>query len=242
MPSVKRQTPRPASRGILPEVLVNIAMSADGKIALPGPSYKPFGSAQDHELLLHLRATAHAVMAGARTVDGFPVNLGPGPARFRRERIRQGLPPYNLRVVVSGNASLNPEAEIFRHRFSPVIVLASAQANPRRLANLKAAGAELLVCGRKGIDFHEALHRLRVDWGVERLLCEGGSTLNDALFRAGLVQRLHVTICPLLLGGAESPTLSDGIGFPNLAGAARFRLLRRRQVGRELFLTYDVVV
>jgi len=39
---------------------------------------------------------------------------------------------------------------------------------------------------------------------------EGGSELNDALFRASLVNELHLTICPKIFGGRAAPTLSAG--------------------------------
>src|SRR5208282_4384255 len=96
-----------------------------------------FGSARDREHLLELRATADAVMAGARTVGSAPINLGPGPAKFRRLRLKNGLAKHNLRVVVSGSGLVNPQAEIFRHRFSPIIVLTTGRATPARLRQLR---------------------------------------------------------------------------------------------------------
>ena len=75
----------------LPFVFVNMAMTADGKIATANRAVSSFGSARDHEHLLQLRATADAVMAGARTVDSAAINLGPGPVRFRRLRLKNGL-------------------------------------------------------------------------------------------------------------------------------------------------------
>src|SRR5579859_7408623 len=108
---------------MLPFVLINVATTLDGKLAPANRKFVPFGSPLDRQLLLELRAGADAVMAGARTVDLLPVNLGPGPARYRRQRLRNGLAEYNLRIVVSGSGTLNPKAAIFRRRFSPIIVL-----------------------------------------------------------------------------------------------------------------------
>ena len=72
-------SPKPKVRSPkLPFVLVNMAMTADGKIATANRAVSSFGSARDHEQLLELRATADAVMAGARTVDSAAINLGPG--------------------------------------------------------------------------------------------------------------------------------------------------------------------
>src|SRR5437016_14080554 len=94
-----------------PFVYLNVAMTADGKLAPANRVFVPFGSRRDQELLLELRSEADAVMSGARTVDLSAVSLGPGGARFRRRRVRQGLPEYNLRVVVSGAGTLDPPAE-----------------------------------------------------------------------------------------------------------------------------------
>ncbi|MBN8249897.1 MAG: dihydrofolate reductase family protein, partial [Verrucomicrobia bacterium] len=74
--------------------------------------------------------------------------------------------------------------------------------------------------------------------GVRRLLVEGGGELNAALFEAGLVDEVHLTLCPLLVGGRTAPTLADGEGIPHLADAARLTLVNRRARGAELFLTY----
>ena len=68
-------------------------------------------------------------MSGARTVDLVsPVEAaGPGGLKFRAKRLRQGLTEYNLRVIVSGGGTIDPRAEIFKHRFSPIIILTTAR-------------------------------------------------------------------------------------------------------------------
>jgi len=216
-----------------------MAMTADGKIAPAHGGTASFASSRDHDHLLELRATADAVMSGARTVDSNPVNLGPGQAKYRRLRLKNGLSEYNLRVVVSGGATLNPAAEIFRHRFGPIIILVSRQAPRARLAALRKAGGIIHECGDAEVDFKKALHWLHQKWGVRRLLCEGGAILNGALIQADLIDDLHLTICPRLLGGREAPTICDGPGSENLAQAARFTLISQRRVGDEIFLIYQ---
>src|SRR6185436_12462467 len=118
-------------------VLINVAMTADGKLAPANRRFVPFGGKRDIELLMDLRARCDAVMSGARTVDLYPVNLGPGATRYRQRRLRRGLKEYNLRVVVSGSGTLNPKAEIFKKRFSPIIVLVSQRVSKRNLAALR---------------------------------------------------------------------------------------------------------
>jgi len=224
-----------------PFVLVNMAMTADGKIATANRAVSSFGSAHDHEHLLELRTTVDAVMAGARTVDSASINMGPGPAKFRRLRLRRGLAEYNLRVIVSGGGSVNPQAEIFRHRFSPILVLTTARASGKKLRQLRAVADEVKICGRRKINFRAALGWLREKWGVKRLLCEGGGELNAALFQAGLVDELYLTICPKIIGGRGAPTMADGIGALKLNRAALLRLKSIKRSGDELFLVCQVI-
>ncbi|MCX8090335.1 MAG: dihydrofolate reductase family protein [Verrucomicrobiae bacterium] len=230
---------RKNSRVWRPFVLVNMAMSADGKIATANRAVSSFGSRRDHDHLLALRATADAVMAGARTVSAHPVDLGPGPARFRRLRQRRGLAEYNLRVIVSGRGRIPPDARVFQRRFSPVIVLVTSRATRAARQRLRAAGAHVKVCGRDAVNLRAALRWLRERWGVKRLVCEGGGELNDAMFRADLVDEVHLTVCPLVFGGRAAPTIADGVGARVLPGARAFRLKSARRVENELFLVYE---
>jgi riboflavin-specific deaminase-like protein len=222
----------------LPLVFLNAAMTADGKIAPASRRFEPFGGPRDRAHLLELRATADAVMAGARTVDLDRVNMGPGPVKYRRLRLRRGLAEYNLRVVVSGAGTIDPEAEIFRHRFSPIIILTTGRVSPRNLRRLQAVADEVKVCGKTGIDFEAALRWLGTKWKVKRLLCEGGGEVNGALFKAGLVDEVHLTLCPLIFGGRGAPTLADGAGVEHLAQAAHLRLVSMKRSGGNLFLIY----
>src|SRR5512145_3541664 len=96
-----------------PWVVVNMAMTADGKIATGNRQVSSFGSARDKQHMLELRSRADAILAGARTVDSSEVTLGPGGARYRRLRVRRGLREYPLRVIASRSASLDPNAAVF---------------------------------------------------------------------------------------------------------------------------------
>ena len=226
------------SKRDLPFVYINVATTADGKLAPENRRFVPFSSKRDQELLLELRARADAVMSGAQTVGPLPVNLGPGPIKYRNMRKRLGLPEYNLRIVVSGSGNLNPRAEIFRHRFSPIIILVTHRAPESNLRQLREVADDVKAFGEGQLDFTQALRWLREKWGVKNLLCEGGGEVNAGLFQEGLVDEVYHTLCPLIFGGRNAPTMADGNGFPNLASAARLKLKSLKRVGDELFLVW----
>jgi riboflavin-specific deaminase-like protein len=227
----KKKTP-------LPFVLVNMAMTADGKIATANRAVHSFSSGRDLEHLYELRATADAVMCGARTVEISQTILGTGGEKFRKQRLKRGLAEYNLRVVVSGSGSINPHAAIFKKHFPPIIVLTTERASKARLRQLHDVADAVKICGSREINFRAAFRWLRAKWGVRRLLCEGGGELNNALFRAGLVDELHLTICPKLFGGRHAPTLADGGGYCRLAEAAPLQIKSFKRVADEVFAVF----
>jgi riboflavin-specific deaminase-like protein len=227
-----------AKRPKLPFVVINMAITADGKIATANRRVHSFSSRRDREQLYELRATADAVMAGARTVEISRSILGTGGEKFRKLRRKRGLDEYNLRVVVSGGGSINPRAEIFKKRFSPILILTTRRTLEKNLQRFRALADEVKVCGGRKIDFKKALRWLRAKWGVKHLLCEGGGELNDALFRAGLVDELHLTICPKVFGGRNAPTIADGEGFARLTEAAPLKISSFSQNGDEAFAVF----
>jgi 2,5-diamino-6-(ribosylamino)-4(3H)-pyrimidinone 5'-phosphate reductase len=224
----------------LPFVFLNLAMTADGKIATANRASSSFSSKRDKEHMMELRATADAVMSGARTVDLNPVTLGPGAAKYRELRLKRGLPEYNVRVIASRLGTIDPAAKIFETAYSPIIILTTERADQRRLERLRKLGAHVHVgaFGKSDLDFHSAFAWLRDEWKVKRLLCEGGGEVDDALFRANLVDELHLTICPKIFGGRSAPTISDGVGSRTLAQATQLRLHSMQRQGDEMFLVY----
>lgn len=237
---MKKDSSQAMFRSGRPFVLVNMAMTADGKITTANRRHPSFSSARDQEHLYELRATADAVMAGARTIDLNEVYLGAGGERFRRQRVRRGLRADSLRIVVSGAGTLDPGAAIFRRRLGPLVILTTARISKARARLLRSLADEVLMRGEREIDFPAALAELRRRWEVRRLLCEGGGELNGALFRAGLVDELHLTFCPIIFGGARAPTIVDGTGALRLEDAVRLRLQQCRRVGDELFTSFAV--
>jgi riboflavin-specific deaminase-like protein len=227
-------------RALLPFVSINVAMTADGKLAPANRQFVPFTTEHDQNLMLELRAEFDAVMSGAGTVVG-EVTLGTGGEKWKRKRRKLGLKEEHIRVIVSGSGTLDPNAHIFTSKrpTSPIIVLTTERAGKRLPALQKAADAVHVSKGKE-IDFQKALAWLRKEWGVKRLLCEGGGAINGGLFNAGVVNELYLTIAPVILGGRNAPTMADGAGFPKLADALPLKLKRQQRIGDELYTVWSV--
>lgn len=222
----------------LPFVFSNFAITTDGKIAFANRKFAAFGSERDREHMMELRATADAVMAGARTVEARGVTMSPGGKKYQRLRLARGLAEYNLRIIVSGNGSLDTGADVFKHRFSPIIILTSERAPEKQLRLLNGVADDVGVFGKNDLDFRAALRWLRAKWNVKRLLCEGGGGVHGSMVRARLINELHLTICPQIFGGRQAPTIAEGDDVLKLANAAQFRLTSVKRLGDELFVVF----
>lgn len=104
-----------------------------------------------------------------------------------------------------------------------------------------AQGVEVLMLPRDGerVDLPALLRELgRRD--VQSLLVEGGATLNGALLRGGLVDRMMVFVAPLLFGGADGKGIFAGTGVVRLAEAFRLRDVRVRRFGADTLIEGEV--
>ncbi len=110
-------------------------------------------------------------------------------------------------------------------------MLTSGRASKNNLLQLQGVADEVKVLGDKEIDFRAALRWLREKWKVKRLLCEGGGALHGTMVRAGLIDELHLTICPIVFGGRSAPTIAEGGNVIKLTNAAKFKFISAKRMG-----------
>jgi len=73
--------------------------------------------------------------------------------------------------------------------------------------------------------------------GIQSVIIEGGSNILSEFIRRGLWQKMIVFIAPMILGGAEAPSIFSGEGVAKLADAYRFRFDGVEMVGTDLMTT-----
>jgi riboflavin biosynthesis pyrimidine reductase len=215
----------PADR---PYLFANFVCTVDGRAAVDGRT-QALGSAADLDMLLSLRAAAHALLIGSGTLraEGYARLVGSPERRAAREAA--GLPADPLAVLISRSLDLPWEtAGLFKAPEQPVIVYTSSAVEPPPVA----APVELVRL--KEATPAAALADLRAR-GVRALLCEGGPRLHRSLLAAGLVDELFLTITPLLTGDELQPTIVAGGKLAEPIGLDLLWLLR---AGPELFARY----
>ncbi|MFC4550957.1 MULTISPECIES: 2,5-diamino-6-(ribosylamino)-4(3H)-pyrimidinone 5'-phosphate reductase [Halorussus] len=192
-------------------VVVNAAMSADGKLSTRRREQVAISGPADFDRMDALRAESDAVMVGVGTVLADDPHLtldDPERQSARRERDESAHP---ARVVADSRARTPTDARILDD-LATTYVLVSEVASAERTAALESAGARVVTAGDDRVDLAAALPALERE-GVERLMVEGGGELIFSLFDAGLVDELRVYVGSTVVGGRDAPTLADGEGF-----------------------------
>jgi len=218
-------------------VVVNAAMSADGKLSSREREQIEISGPRDFNRVDALRADSDAVMVGVGTVLADDPSLTVDSKRRRADRQDRGDPPNPARVVADSRLRTPSDARVLSDD-AETFILTGEDAPQEVARQLEAAGATLVCAGQRRVDLPAALDALE-SRGVDQLMVEGGGELIYSLFAADLVDRLSVFVGSLVIGGHDAPTLADGHGF--VQGFPELDLERVERIDDGVLLEYAVV-
>lgn len=218
-----------------PYLCINMAMSVDGKISSASGESCTFTSVEDKKMLVQIRSLGDAIIVGGHTARDY-TTMGIASEKLIRERVRRGQKPQPIRVIVSGKLRLSPHYSLFKARdLSPIIIACTTKA-PRSRMKLFSKFARVIPFGNNEVNVQKLVRFLVNEYGVKKIVSEGGPTLNDAFFRAHLVDDLFVTVCPNIVGGKNVLTISEGVGIPRLKNCNQGKVVSIRKGEKEWFL------
>lgn len=203
-----------------PFVFINVAATADGKIDTIARRGATISSGRDKLRVERLRADSDAIMVGGKTLHGDDPKLTIQSEQLRLERKRRGRPENPMKVAVATRLQLTPGCNFLAAGPARIKLFTTSQTPEADVRRLKQAGAEVHIGGDARVDLQWVLATLK-EAGVQRLMVEGGATLNFELLQLGAVDELMIFIGPLVFGGETAPTLAGGSG---LAAEAAIRL------------------
>jgi 2,5-diamino-6-(ribosylamino)-4(3H)-pyrimidinone 5'-phosphate reductase len=214
-----------------PYMYLNMVASVDGQTSLGGKASK-IGSDVDRHTMRNLRANSDAVMVGADTLRAERLSLG-------LDKISRGEQPLGVILTTSGDIVL--ETNLVFHEEQTILVVSSGAIPEERAEALSQKAKVLRIAATHGgrPDLSKTLQTLKRDYAVERLVVEGGPTLNRALISAELVDEIFLTLAPKLLGSGaamEPRAMLNGA----LPATVDLRLLSVHLAADELFLRYAI--
>ncbi|PSP42530.1 2,5-diamino-6-(ribosylamino)-4(3H)-pyrimidinone 5'-phosphate reductase [Halobacteriales archaeon QH_2_66_30] len=217
-------------------VVVNAAMSADGKLSTRERRQVDISGPADFERVDELRAESDAVMVGVGTVVADDPSLTVDGEERRERRREAGRSEQPARVVADSRIRTPPDAAVLDDAAESYL-LVSETAPTDFVQQMEEEGATVITAGENRVDLPAALEQLE-SHGVDQLLVEGGGEIIYSLFESDLVDRLSVFVGPVVIGGRDAPTLADGDGFVDEFPALRLAEVRRIDDG--VLLMYEV--
>jgi riboflavin-specific deaminase-like protein len=182
-----------------PRVILNCACTLDGKLAAPDGASMPLSDEVDWRRVHHLRASADAILVGVNTV------LRDDPSLKVKEELAP-VPPNRklLRVVLDSKGRTPPKARVVDGT-APTLIITGPKV-PMKWP--KAQQQSVSLDGEGRIDIPAALDALGRR-GVRELLVEGGGQVLRAFLQTPFVERWHIYMAPVLVGG-NGPSIFDG--------------------------------
>jgi 2,5-diamino-6-(ribosylamino)-4(3H)-pyrimidinone 5'-phosphate reductase len=221
-----------------PFVVVNVAMSADGKISTRERRQVKISGTQDFLRVDRLKAGCDAVMVGIGTVLADDPSLTVKSDECRQYRRDRGVGEHPARIVVDSRARIPLDASILHKGSGLRIVAVSGKADPEKVAALKHSAA-VIRAGEEEVDLAALMDELGT-MGIRRIMVEGGGELIAGLIRAGLVHEIYTFIGNLIIGGRDAPTPADGEGFVTGEEFTYLTLVETRRIGNGVLLHWKV--
>ena len=208
-----------------PRIVINAAMSTDGKIAFADSRPAKLSNDEDTARVHRLRAEADAILVGVGTI------LKDDPKLTVKPEHAKGKNP--LRVVLDSDGKTPDHAHVLDGSAETLIATTAD-------CTKEFHHAEVFRAGQDEVDLVVLLEHL-AQRGVKTLLVEGGSTVIWSFLRYRLADELKVFVASAILGGHAAPTLAGGPGFPSLDHAVRLKLEKAERLGDGVLLEYSVV-
>jgi riboflavin-specific deaminase-like protein len=186
-------------------VIGRLAQTLDGRIAATNGSSQWIGGRGDILHTHRLRALCDVVLVGAGTVRHDDPRL----------TTREVTGPNPVRVILDASRRLPATHRVFTDGAAPTLLVAGTEGPATH------GQAEVLrvPAGPGGLDL-PALLRALAQRGLRRIFVEGGGQTVSTFLAAGCLDRLHMTVAPVILGSGipaftlpGATSIADGLRF-----------------------------
>lgn len=208
-----------------PFITLKTAISADGKVALPGnkPVWltNPLAGRKAHQL----RAQHDAILCGIGTV------LADDPQLTTRV---DGLKHKALRVVLDRNLRIPIGSKLVQMAHDEPLCIMHETRNMAQIDLLRTSGAEEIYCPTSNLS---AILKKLTEKGVTRLLIEGGPIVHRSFIEAGLYDEIAIFQTPHILG--QGVDAFPAFQATDIKNALNLRVKERIYLGDNILTIYQ---
>ena len=206
---------------MFPEIILNCAASADGKIALPDRKKVILSNKEDFERVHKLRTECDAILVGIGTV------IEDNPKLTARNS--KGKNP--TRIILDTNFRIPKDANVFDGE-SKTIVAVGENTSVKEDKNI-----EIIKCGFKEVDLLKLLPELK-SRGIDKILVEGGETVMWSFLEKKLFDKLYIFISNIVIGGTKTPTIAGGYGSKDVTNILKLEVKNAEIMGNGVLIEY----
>lgn len=213
-----------------PHVIVNCAMSADGKIALPTRKQLRISCDEDIERMYKLLNECDAVLVGIDTV------LSDDPKLIVKEKYVKH-PRQPIRVILDVHCK-TPEDALVVNQAAKTLIITGEKCSKKYGDNVKIIECET---DENGLIDLNVLLKLLYERGIKTLLVGGGGTVIWNFLKQKLVDDLYVYVGPMIIGGKNTPTLADGAGISGADELISLEINGMSRLGPGILIHYKMI-
>ncbi len=204
-------------------IIINCAMSADGKIALPNRKQIRLSNKEDMERVNQLRKRSDAILVGIGTV------LEDNPNLTIKDSDNTDNNP--VRVVLDTNGRTPLDSNILNNQAKTIIAVGN------NFNGGSIGDSEIIKCGDEEINIKLLIEKL-FDKGIKNILVEGGENVLWSFINENLFDEINIFVASLIVGGEKTPTAAGGEGFTTKMDTLKLSLESAEKLGNGILLRY----
>jgi len=204
-------------------VYSNFITSLDGRIAIPHRSGTgmtvpdQIANDRDWRLFQELAVQADIIITSGRYLRDYVegraqeilrLHEDPAFADLREWREQQEMPPFPDLAVISGSLNF-PLPDLLTSGGRSIVVVTTQNADPERLDAMREQVTNVIIAGEQSVEGKPLVDGL-TKLGYKTVFSTTGPKVLHLLLKAGVLDRLYLTIAHRLLGSSPFSSIVEG--------------------------------
>lgn len=226
-----------------PETTLFLLMSIDGKISTGDTDTTDID--KDFPVIPGLKEGLQQYYEIEKTTDLFSLITGKVLQKIgvnEKDDIPKKLPVSF--VIVDNHGHLNERGVSYMaNKSKKLLMVTTNKHHSAFVAQKNHKNIEVLLY-KDAVDFTDVFSKLKKAYGADKVTIQSGGTLNAALVRSGLIDRVLLVVAPALIGGKDTPSLMDGESLHSPAELHQIKPLQllRAEVLKDSYLLLEYQV